>query len=216
MHTPYILPSFNKEAFNCPHCHAYSTMEWERLLYRDESEITDSFIVQAKCVHCNRCSYWYSHPKDAGKTTHGKMISPPMNLLPNAHSEMPADVKADYEEAREIAQHSPRAATALLRMCLQKLCVHLGGTGKDLDADIQALVNQGLPVMIQQALDIVRVIGKNAVRGGEFNSADVATVATSLFELVNHMVEDRIAQPRKLQTMYMNLPQDAPVLKAAH
>ena len=62
---------------------------------------------------------------------------------------------------------------------------------------------------IQQALDIVRVVGNNAVHPGELDEHDVATVATSLFELVNAIVEDRIARPKKLKAMFDALPQGA-------
>jgi hypothetical protein len=212
MQASYILPTFNKEAFHCPHCHVYSVMKWERLLRHGAAEITESFIVQSSCTHCNKSSYWFSHPKEVGRPTHGKMISPELVSAPLPHADMPADVKEDYEEARHIATHSPRAAAALLRLAIQKLCVHLGEPGKSLDDDIESLVQKGLPVLIQQALDILRVIGSHAIARGEINSADVTTVASSLFELVNHIVDARITHPSKLQVIFNKLPQDAPLV----
>jgi len=125
------------------------------------------------------------------------------------HEDMPADVRTDYEEARQIPANSPRGAAALLRLGIQKLCVYLGESGKTINDDIAALVKKGLPVEIQQALDIVRVVGNNAVHPGELNASDVAAVSSALFDLVNQIIEERISRPKKLQAMFAKLPQSA-------
>ena len=112
-------------------------------------------------------------------------------------------------EAREICGASPRAAAALLRLSIQKLCKELGESGKNINNDIANLVLKGLPSQIQQALDIIRVIGNNAVHPGELNPEDVAEVAFSLFELTNQIVEEMISKPKKLEALFNRLPEGA-------
>jgi hypothetical protein len=118
---------------------------------------------------------------------------------------MPAAVKGDFEEAASILDKSPRGAAALLRLCVQKLMVHLGERAKDLNEDIASQVRKGLEAEVQQALDIVRVVGNNAVHPGQIDVDDKATAMT-LFELVNMIVERRIAAPEKLKTLFSQLP----------
>jgi hypothetical protein len=118
---------------------------------------------------------------------------------------MPETIRADYEEAATICAVSPRGAAALLRLAIQKLCIHLGGTGENLNQDIGLLVRNGLPVQVQQALDYVRVIGNNAVHPGQIDTNDVA-IADQLFPLVNVIVEYMIALPKHVAGLYGQLP----------
>jgi hypothetical protein len=123
--------------------------------------------------------------------------------------QMPWEVKADYLEARKIVGDSPRAAAALLRLALQKLMVHLGEAGNNLNEDIGNLVAKGLPEKVQKALDTVRVVGNNAVHPGQLNIKDDRQTAMALFDLINIVVETMIVQPRKVNELYGRLPQTA-------
>jgi hypothetical protein len=123
---------------------------------------------------------------------------------------MPHDVKEYYVEARRIVSLSPRSAAALLRVSIEKLVYSILGTkkGKDLNESIGILVRDGLPTQIQQSLDYLRVIGNSAVHPLDLIDTDDYNTAISLFELVNLVVEDRITNPRKVQSYYDTLPQN--------
>jgi hypothetical protein len=135
-----------------------------------------------------------------------KMIFPEQANAPLPHVDTPADCKEDYLEARNIISRSPRGAAALLRLVIQKLMPHLGEKGKNIDADIASLVQKGLPLEVQQALDACRVIGNNAVHPGEMDLAATPDLPVQMCELVNFIVENRISQPKKIQAIYSSLP----------
>jgi hypothetical protein len=126
--------------------------------------------------------------------------------MPN--KDMPPEVLKDYEEAASILSKSPRGASALLRLGIQKLCVHLGGSGKNINDDVKQFVQNGLPVQVQQALDAVRVIGNNAVHPGQIDS-DNPEMAGSLFVLVNLVTDYMISKPNEVSAIYGALPQGA-------
>jgi hypothetical protein len=120
-----------------------------------------------------------------------------------AHEEMSPSIRADFEEAASIVAKSPRGAAALLRLCIQKLAVELGEKGHNINGDIRSLVEKGkISPAIQRALDVVRVVGNNAVHPGSIDFDDNQTVATNLFGLVNLIVEAAIATPKHIKSMY--------------
>ena len=137
------------------------------------------------------------------------MIVPGEAPVPAHHQDLPSSCIDTYDEARDIAARSPRAAAALMRLCIQNLMIELGCHGENINDDIGALVKAGLPIEVQQALDYCRVIGNNSVHPGEINITDNPSIAFSLFEMVNFVVEDRISKPKKIAELYDKLPEGA-------
>ena len=136
------------------------------------------------------------------------MIYPDTGEAPMPNNDLPEDIKADYEEARTILNKSPRGAAALLRLCIQKLCKHLGESGKDINKDIGNLVKKGLPLKVQQSLDIVRVIGNDSVHPGQMDLTDDVETATKLFVLTNFITDVMITQPKEVDKLFNSLPKN--------
>ena len=61
---------------------------------------------------------------------------------------------------------------------------------------------------LNKALDIVRVVGNNAVHPGQID-VDDPEVAGNLFTLTNVIVESMIAVPKKIGALYAELPKGA-------
>jgi hypothetical protein len=200
---PFTPPAHQAKAFHCPYstCRAYAHQRWG--IVQAHGEGIGPYQVKAleiaKCSLCGRESIWLE----------GEMIFPILTLAPPANKDLPQDILVDYNEASDILSHSPRGAAALLRLAIQKLCQHLGGTGKDLSADIGALVQSGLPAGVQQALDAVRVIGNNAVHPGQIDLSDDHGIAAALFGLVNFISEKMISEPAEINRLYGLLPPGA-------
>jgi hypothetical protein len=188
-------PALNLEAFNCPHCDAYAQHEWYGVNAAGSHSLSGWQL--SHCQHCQGYMFWEN----------GKMVYPDASVLPLANDDMPNDVNDDYGEARSIASRSPRGAAALLRLCIQKLCVHLKRPGKDLNSDIAALVKEGLNPKIQRSLDVVRVIGNEAVHPGTIDLRDDPKMVSHLAALVNIITDAMITQPKLVDTLYDGLPE---------
>jgi Domain of unknown function (DUF4145) len=163
---------------------------------------TSSALVNFCFSHCHSCGGFAIWVKD-------RFVYPEKESTFIAHDEMPDDVREDFKEAASIVDKSPRGAAALLRLAIQKLMPALGEKGKDLNEDIASLVKRGLEVDVQRALDVVRVIGNNAVHPGQIDLKDNQATAASLFGLVNLIVERRIATPKRIKEIFDGLPQGA-------
>jgi hypothetical protein len=53
------------------------------------------------------------------------------------------------------------------------------------------------------------VVGNNAVHPGEINITDTPEGAHRLFDMLNFIVEDRIARPKHIQSLYEKLLEPA-------
>lgn len=149
------------------------------------------------CFECKKPSIWL----------YQSLLFPTTGDVPPANPDLPDDIRRDYDEAGSILDASPRGASALLRLAIQKLCIHLGQPGKNINDDIGALVAQGLSVTVQRALDAVRVVGNNAVHPGKIEMTDNRDAAETLFRLVNLIAEKMISEQKHVDDFYSGLPE---------
>lgn len=195
---PFTPPEQGKSAFHCPRCKAYANQLWGNAMtsFGGRQIQSISGVTFALCTHCSTESIWVG----------SKLIYPASTQAPPPNTDLPEDTLLDYEEASRIVGDSPRGAAALLRLCIQKLCKHLGEPGKNINNDIAALVKKGLNPTIQKSLDIVRVIGNDAVHPGTIDLNDEPETAIALFNLINIITEAMITQPRMIESLYGSLP----------
>jgi hypothetical protein len=163
-----------------------------------------SFNV-SKCVACNGYAIWL----------HGRLIWPASSTAPPANPDLPESIRQDYAEAAQVLPHSPRAAAALLRLAVEKLAQHLvekidgpfTGRPPKVDDLIAKLVERGLSEKILLALDVVRVIGNEAVHPGTIDLKDDEATAISLFPLINLVAERMITEDRHISEAFAALPE---------
>ena len=168
---------------------------------KEHGQDQDKYLINlhiSKCYNCHEISVW----------VYDKIVFPENKINISPNNDLPDDIKIDFEEARSIINSSPRGAAALLRLCIQKLCKFLGEKGKNIDEDIGNLVKKGLNPLVQKSLDIVRVIGNEAVHPGIIDLNDDRTIGLTLFGIVNLIAEQMITNPKTIKSLYEKLPMD--------
>lgn len=203
----YIEPKKLLKSFTCPICGTLASIEWDealimyngenRFYFDKDSDTCGAGIVRVSaCNACKRYHIW-----------HGDDMIYPMCSEPELPNEnMPQNVKEIYLEARDIFEKSPRASCALLRLGIQMLCDTLVEGNDNLNDKIGHLVRAGLNEKIQRALDVIRVIGNNAVHPGQISVDDNTEIAKALFKLTNIIVEQMITQVNEIDDLYGLLP----------
>lgn len=196
-----------KPQIKCPYCHVFAQQDVHSHHFEQDVkgsgihggiEITSRFEFR-RCSNCGG-KFFYEN---------GELRYPePEVVAPKA--DMPEDVKNLFEEAASICHRSPRAACALLRLAIEKLCDQLGATSETVSQKIASLVKRGLSEELQKALDVVRVVGNNAVHPGQicFDVDDEST-ARMLFTLLNIITQRLVSEPATIRTLYEGLPEAA-------
>lgn len=200
----YVKPEKDKYIYTCPHCNTLSQMQRDTHYFDNDIEVENygmriiyNELTIHRCQCCGKKILWiddtYIYPDIVSE---------------EANPDMPNSVKQLYNEAALISNKSPRAACALLRLAVDTLCHELGETDRDINKNIGALVKKGLPPTVQQALDVVRVVGNKAVHPGQiaFDVDDYAT-ATMLMHLLNMIVTRMISEPNEINCLYQGLPE---------
>ena len=193
---------FNKEIFTCLHCGVYVGHTWE---HNDWGVSTSHCEIEG----CQKQTVWVG--VYVGGNLRRVMVYPDRGIAPQPHADLPAGPLADYEEAASLSGRSPRAAAALLRVCIERLVDELEPEDEDLkekfrkedlNGKIGKLVANGLPVKAQQALDTVRCIGNNNVHPGLMDPNENRETVAQLFALVNIIVDSMITQPKAIADLF--------------
>lgn len=230
-----MIPEYGSKKFQCPHCNTVAAQDWftannasnqasgilnhlylnyrssvdqyaqERIawfLQNVDNDFKISFykfvpngFAVATCSSCDGFTLWVDK----------KVVYPKKTTLPPPNPDLNDDIKQLYLEASSILIDSPKGSTALLRLALQKLLEQVGKSGKNINSDIKELVSEGLSPKIQQALDLLRVIGNNAVHPGQINLEDNTEIAQKLFGILNFIAEELITKPKELEQLYGDL-----------
>ncbi|MCB2198509.1 DUF4145 domain-containing protein [bacterium] len=199
--TKILGPEYGKMEYVCPHCNVFADQQWNIPNGTTGFSSGNNYHLHpfriARCRKCSNLTLWLNE----------ELVYPTglVGIPPN--EDIPDEIRILFNEAREIGAKSPRGAAALLRLVVQKLCLELGEEGKNLNSDIASMVEKGLPKAVQHALDVVRVIGNEAVHPGELNLEDDRETAEALFELVNIIAQDRISNPKRAKELFDKLPQ---------
>ena len=154
-------------------------------------------VHTSQCYNCNEFAIWVND----------KLVYPNIKADIAPNPDLPEHIIVLFEEAREIVKYSPKGAAALLRLAIQHLCKELGESGKDINRDIASLVSKGLNPLVQKALDVVRVVGNEAVHPGTIDLDDNREIAHQLFGLLNLITEQMITHPKHVNALYSSLPE---------
>jgi Domain of unknown function (DUF4145) len=150
------------------------------------------------CGTCSARSLWFE------KT----IIYPStVSTAPAMSPDMPAELQREYEEAAGVAPVSPRAAAALLRMCVEGLCKTISGKDRFEDA-IDELQKKGLPPEIQLAMDVIRQSGNEVMHAGRLYGEDDQQTVSILFRLANSIVTWAITEKRQMLELYEQIPEE--------
>lgn len=202
MSPAFYPPKFEANSFHCPHsyCGVYANQYWSSLIGHRGGGVLQTNAKISVCSHCKRMSYWID----------GKLIYPASGVFEPHHEDFPEDMIGIYNEAGAVLPISPRASAALARLVIQKLMIHLGLPGKNVNSDIQTLIDdRKIPQDVQMALDICRITGNNAVHPGEIDFDESPEIPCSLLSLLNYIVEECISRPLKIKRLYAKMPENA-------
>lgn len=196
-HTPIA----GRNAYECPHCHAFAQQAWSTVLtnlYAGGYTSLDGWMA-SMCARCQEACLWL----------HDQLVYPLTMIGPLPHADMPTAVHGLYEEARTVSSLSRKSAAALLRLALQLLVDDLEPGKGDINSKIGSLVQRGLDPQVQQAMDVLRVVGNNAVHPGQIDLDADDELLPALFAMLNLVVEQVVARPKHVAGLFASLPASA-------
>jgi hypothetical protein len=114
-------------------------------------------------------------------------------VFPTRVDKAPELVEEDAEEAADILKKFPRGATALMRVCIQKLVPLLEDKGKALNQRVSSLVRKGLEVEIQQATEVLQVLRSDPLQPSQLESQADKETALRFLDSLQEVLERRMS-----------------------
>jgi hypothetical protein len=151
----------------------------------------------SRCANCQEIMIW------AG----GKMIFPRGSGAITPSENLSDQCSAIFSEAASVLDGSPRAACALLRLCLENFCEEEGYTKGRLVDKLDKMRESGLLEGVWEALEAVRVVGNDAVHPGSIRLGDKREFADILFELMNFVADSIISRREAAKRLHALLPE---------
>jgi hypothetical protein len=167
----------------------------KKVMLNELDKFIPSRFAVSTCISCSDIALWIDE----------EIVFPRKMQIDEPNDDLNDEIKAIYSEAAQILLQSPKGAAALLRLALQRLLLQLGKEGKNINNDIKSLVSEGLSPTIQQALDIMRVVGNNAVHPGQIDFEDNKNVALQLFKILNLIAYEMITKPNEMAKLYEDI-----------
>src|SRR6516225_5737683 len=130
----------------------------------------------SSCHSCNGFALWV-----------GERLAFPINV-----DKTPALVEEDLEEAAAILNKSPRGAIALMRVCIQKLMPLLKQDSENLNDSMSSLVRKGLEVEIQQAMEVLQVLGNDPAQPTSLDTQEDKEMALRFVDSLKAILERRV------------------------
>lgn len=202
-----------REVFKCPHCDGFCQQKtvYESEKMWDKIIESNGVYICFKCLNCSQLHLYHLIIWDldiGGEAYYNAIQLYPMDTVPNGvdlpNEHLPADIKSDYLEAALIVEKSPRGAAALLRLCIQKLCHNHFDKKITINEAVKRLNNVTPNKDLIKALDIVRVIGNEAVHPGQLDLQDDQDTAKFMFSLVNY-IAGNMMQSNEIKEKYVSL-----------
>ena len=167
------------------------------LLHLDPTVYDESNLFTSQCDACRKQAVWVEE----------KLIYPHSETrIPNP--DMSNDIAEFYTEASSIARLSARAAAAMLRTVLDKICIELGYR-EGLSRSIGKMLEEGkIDKGLQEAMDITRVIGNEALHEGKITIRDDYETVNTLFMIIDVIADDQFSKPKRISQVYESLPEE--------
>lgn len=216
-------PTYHSSSFTCPNCGAYAHQTWAKGVGYDEeggASVQWTSIDRSECYSCKQEAIWHAQirysttgPGYASRSwREWQILWPRARAGVPAHDRMPENLRPLYDEARAVADLSPRAAAALLRLLTETLLRSVAGApnGKPFELIGQLVRDKKLDEEARMLADYLRITGNNAVHPGQIDDDEDAHKRVSMmFPFINSLVQRLIADPEELHELYEQLPAEA-------